>query len=234
MIKKLMITTAFIALSTPAFALFNGGDTYNNTDNSTTNAPVANGGNAKSKSSATGGSATQGQIQGQVGINKSSNKNKVNTNVNTSDFNSNKSNSTAKQSQDASSSNSIAIGGDNYQAAAAGAFAYSPVPTSDCLGSAGVSGQWTKFGFGLGGTTQSKPCNVREFAKIMAAFGKPDISFAILCQDPIVKASVESTGQLCPNSDALKVIKAESKKEERLEEACKYPTETCKILRKAL
>lgn len=231
MIKKLIITTTLIALSAPAYALLN--NTTTNNDNSVTNAPVANGGQGgvgiggKSKSSATGGNAsatggnaTQGQMQGQIGINKSSNKNTVNT----SDFNANSNKSSSKQSQDASSENDISITGDTYKAAkipVSTAYAPTILPTSDCLSaaSAGASGQF--FGFSLGFNRVAQDCNRRADASQWANLGFREVAVARMCQD---KTNRDAAMGLCPSES----------KESRIEEECKYPTPSCKRLKKAL
>lgn len=221
MFKKLSIFSIIIALSTPAYAIF--GDTYNNTDNSTNNNPVANGGTGvgvgigvggnggdggNAKANASGGTA----IQGQIGINKNINKN------------------TAKQSQDASSSNAISITGDTYKAPVNSAFAPVILPTSDCLNAISAGGTGQFFGFSLGFSKVAKDCNRRADANQWTNMGFEDVAFARMCQDKKNRKAVESTGIVCPESDIKKIVKSEMDKASEIEEACKYPTPTCKML----
>jgi len=86
---------------------------------------------------------------------------------------------------------------NNYQETAASAYAPTVIATSDCLGSFSAGGQGQFFGFSLGGATQSKPCNIREFAKMF--INDPTVYKAILCQDKMVRKAIESTGGGCPD-----------------------------------
>ena len=237
--KRFLATAAVVSLlSTGAFAFGNTSNSNNNNGN-TTNAPTANGG--------AGGSAYQGQI----GVNKSKNDNynKIDDSGNSKSKSVVKdsgnsfsasgalSGSSSKQKQDASSENSIAIGGDSYIAAEIPAnTAYAPVviATSDCLGSLSAGGQGSGIGLSFGGTTQSKPCNVREFAKMNAA--NEVLFYAIQCQDPIVKEAFKVTGmykKYCVGAKA----KTHSKwfglvNKRAYEEVCAYPTAECKRYKK--
>jgi len=191
-------------------------------------------GNTTTNNNPTQGQA-QGQMQGQIGINKSSVKNTTvgkNTLSNkSSNISSNKNKASARQNQDASSSNNIVFKGAEAPYIPVNT-AYAPYmgSTSDCLGSVSAGGQGQFFGGSLGFTTKSKPCNVREFAK-MVSYDK-ELYIAILCQDKSVKKAMESTGRLCPNSNAKKVAKANSKRARYIKDNCAYPTEQCKRLRR--
>lgn len=93
----------------------------------------------------------------------------------------------------AGSKNDINIDGDNYAEIPANtAYAPTVIATSDCLGSLSAGGQGSGIGLSFGGTTQSKPCNVREFAKMNA--NNKDLFYAIQCQDPIVREAFKVTG----------------------------------------
>lgn len=131
--------------------------------------------------------------------------------------------SKSRQYQDASSSNTIEIEGDNHilpHLPPNSAYAPAVIPTSDCLGSFSAGGQGQFLGFSLGATTQSKPCNIREFSKIFEARKQPHIAFAILCQDNIVKTAIESMGEACPTFDRNDYYV--------IRDVCAYPTEECK------
>lgn len=114
--------------------------------------------------------------------------------------------------------------------------AYAPVviPTSDCLGAISAGGQGEFIGLTFGKTTQSNPCNVREFAKMN--IHNAELFYAIQCQDPIVREAFKVTGdynRYCVGAKAktkskwfgLNTVKA-------YEEICAYPTEECKRYKK--
>lgn len=77
------------------------------------------------------------------------------------------------------------------------ASANSPVniPTSDCMGGVSAGGQGQYLGLSLGFSKQSKPCNIREYAKMLSS--NPVVAKAILCQDKIVRDAYEIAGQPC-------------------------------------
>lgn len=218
--KKFLSTTALVCLlSGTAFAYSNTINSHNNNGN-TTNNPVANGGVA---------------TQGQVGINRSVNDltNKV------SSKNSSKSKSNAQQAQDASSKNKIEIGGDNFEAADIPVnTAYAPivVATSDCLGSISAGGQGQFLGLTFGKTTQSKPCNVREFAKMNVNNEK--LFYTIQCQDPIVREAYKVTGdynKYCVGAKATvktRFLGLDSTSAYEEKDVCAYPTDECKRSKK--
>jgi len=103
--------------------------------------------------------------------------------------------------------------------------AYAPivVPTSDCLGSVSAGGQGAFWGGALGFTTQSKPCNIREFAK-MVSYDK-NLYIAMLCQDKMFKKAKASIGKPCPVIIPLWKPKPFTHKQ-----TCVYPTARCKRL----
>lgn len=205
--KRFLTMAVFAALlSTNAFAFGNTSNSNNNNDN------VNN--------SSAGGYASQGQQQGQFGINKSKNDN---TNKVTDSGNSK-----------STSANALVVGGDSFvEAENMVNTAYAPVviATSDCLGSLSAGGQGSGIGLSFGGTTQSKPCNVREFAKMN--IGNISLFYAIQCQDPIVKEAFKVTGdyqKYCVGAKA----KGKTKKwfglasKKAYEDVCAYPTAECK------
>jgi len=133
----------------------------------------------------------------------------------------------SNQKQDASSENTIVY--EAQEIPVSSAFAPAIVATSDCLGSigGGVQGQFAGLTFGR--STQSKPCNIREFYKLFEARRQPKIAFAVLCQDKIVRKAVADAGKKCP------------KKKERIsmsfttthaKPSCEYPTAACKKRKK--
>lgn len=69
------------------------------------------------------------------------------------------------------------------------------IPTSDCMGGISAGGQGQYLGLSLGFSKQSKPCNIREYAKMLSE--NPIVAKAILCQDKIVKDAYEIAGQPC-------------------------------------
>ncbi len=163
----------------------------------------------------------QGQQQGQIGINKSKT------------FNKSWSKSNARVRNNNKDINRINIGGDLYEESRIPVnTSYAPVviSTSDCLGSFSAGGQGQFLGLTVGGTTQSRPCNIREYSKMFEARNQPEIAFAILCQDRIVRKAVESAGKRCP-SPRLSIIIAQ-RDQARREEACKYPSQRCRVHKK--
>lgn len=95
------------------------------------------------------------------------------------------------------------------------AFTHLPLTTSDCMGAAGLGGQGQLFGFSISSATQSRPCNIRENAKLAASFNDMELAFAILCQDDVVNIAGKSIGK-CANKSAPNNV-------------CDYPTEECKL-----
>jgi len=208
--RKILGTTITLSLIACA-ALGNGSTHHNNNDNSHHNNNSTNEYNSSSVANPVSNSTANGGDQRQIGINKSDN-----------DSNST---STSEVSNNTSDSNSIQIGGAEAPDIPVNT-AYAPlvISTSDCLGSLSVGGQGQFLGFSIGGTKQSKPCNIREYSKMFEARKQPDIAFAILCQDPIVKRAVETTGESCPSVEAAESV--------RRREVCKYPTAQCKAYKR--
>jgi len=138
----------------------------------------------------------------------------ISTSAVAGDYNSPRSKSSAKQRQDASSSNDIDIISINKAAKSSVRTAYSPVaiPTSDCMGAVSAGGQGQFFGFSLGGTTQSKPCNIREDAKIQLMLGNEDLAYLIhACQDKKIRELTRHTDDPCPNLKKKKTDKPTSR-----------------------
>lgn len=199
--KKILSTTAILlCLSGNAFALGNNNGNSNsfNEDNSINPTATANGGLGGS-----GGNATQGQLQGQIGINdnKSGVKNSGNSQSDSGVFGSgNSANAQIDASRtDNKQKNDISIGGDNYvEAENVVNTAYAPtvIATSDCLGSVSGGGMGTGFGASLGFTTNSKPCNIREDAKLVATLTKDEsLVKATLCQSDRIREAYKVTGE---------------------------------------
>lgn len=69
------------------------------------------------------------------------------------------------------------------------------IPTSDCMGGVSAGGQGQYLGLSLGFSKQSKPCNIREYAKMLSE--NPIVAKAILCQDKIVRDAYEIARQPC-------------------------------------
>lgn len=262
--KRFLATALVVSLlSTGAFAFGGTSNSHNNNDNvnnsSTNNVGGGAGGSSTSNAGGgqggAGGSANQGQKQGQIGINKSKNDNynKIDDSGNSKsksavkDSGNSSSNSGSKsksgslsnsmQAQDASSDNTINIGGDNFEASyipVNTAYAPTVIATSDCLGSISAGGQGQFLGLTFGKTTQSKPCNVREFAKMNAA--DVELYYTIQCQDPIMKEAYKVRGtynKFCIGAKA----KTKSKwfglgSVKAYEEICAYPTAECKHYKK--
>lgn len=168
--KKSLVSLVVLLLASNAYA-FGGKATSNSSSNAT--AGAAAGAIAGSSSNAKGGNAKayggsskqkQGQAQGQIQSSLSG----------------------------SSSDNSVNI--TDYDIDLANT-AYAPdiIPTSDCLGAVSLGGQGRFLGFSLGGTTQSKPCNVREFAKMNAKSRR--LYHAIMCQDSIMRKAYKTIGK---------------------------------------
>lgn len=249
MFKNLLSATAIIAvISTSAFAT-NIGNTTNNTTNNNQQYGGAGGnggtgfgvgigqGGKGGNASAKGGNATQGQIQGQIGINENSVKSS-----NSNDSKVSKSGNSANVNGLSGSVNNT-IGGDNFvEAENVVNTAYAPtvIATSDCLGSVSGGGMGTGFGASLGFTTNANPCNVREDAKLVAALTKDEsLVKATLCQSDRVKEAFKVTGEYnkyCVGAKA--VVKAAyfgliqtAAYEEK--DACAYPNSgSCIALRR--
>lgn len=219
--KKILSLTAIIAcLSTTAF-----GGSYTNDESVTNGALAASGAvaGAVSGSRSSGGDAVQGQRQGQVGVNASDidNTSKVKGSGNS----------------DVGIKNGISIDTSktiHNKPSVKRAYAPVVIPTSDCLGAISAGGQGQFVGLTFGKTTQSNPCNVREFAKMN--IHDAELFYAIQCQDPIVKEAFKVTGdynRYCVGAKAktkskwfgLNTVKA-------YEEICAYPTEECKRYKK--
>ena len=235
--KRFLATAAVVSLlSTGAFAF--GGSNNDNVTNS-----------------AAGGSATQdqstkveagskndiklktGDVKAKGGKVKDSGNSKSKSAVKDSGNSKSDSLSNSMQAQDASSDNTINIGGDNFEASyipVNTAYAPTVIVTSDCLGSISAGGQGQFLGLTFGKTTQSKPCNVREFAKMNV--NNEGLFYAIQCQDPIVKEAFKVTGtynKYCIGAKA----KSKSKwfglgSVKAYEEVCAYPTAECKHYKK--
>ena len=112
-----------------------------------------------------------------------------------------------------SNNKNIVIEGDKQPVRSANAPTI--VSTSDCLGSYSAGGQHQLLGLSLGGTKESKPCNIREFSKIYIAIGDYEAAHAVLCQSKIIKDALQSINKPCPSKDDVKAV-------------CAYPTEECK------
>lgn len=255
--KKTLATTALITLlASSAFAT-----NLNSHNNNTTNNPLANGGNATqgqvginslendilsknkntNKSNSIAGAAAlsgsksgvknSGNSESDSGVYGSGNSANLNAQVDAS-------RTSNKQKQDASSSNDISIGGDNFEAAkipANTAYAPTVIATSDCLGSISAGGQGLDFGFSVGGTKESEPCNIREDAKLVAALTKDEnLVKATLCQSDRVKEAYKVTGEYnkyCVGAKAtVKTSFFGLKQTKAYEESdiCAYPTPACK------
>ena len=166
--KKLAASLVVLLMASNAHAF--GGkatSTSNSSSNSVSGAAAGATSNATGgKAKAYGGSAKQKQAQGQFQGQSSKNK--------------------------SSSDNSVMI--TDYDIDPANT-AYAPdiIPTSDCLGAMSLGGQGRFLGFSLGGTTQSKPCNVREFAKMNAKSRR--LYHAIMCQDSIMRKAYKTIGK---------------------------------------
>jgi len=76
------------------------------------------------------------------------------------------------------------------------------ISTSDCLGSVSAGGQGQFMGFSLGFSKQSKPCNIRAYAKMFRHM--PAVYNAILCQDDIVREAFRFTDYQCPEKPKKK------------------------------
>lgn len=61
-----------------------------------------------------------------------------------------------------------------------------------CLGSVSVGGSGPGFGLGFGTTTKDEPCNLREYAKLLAGLGYKREAVTVLMNDPVVRGAFEA------------------------------------------
>lgn len=62
-------------------------------------------------------------------------------------------------------------------------------PSADCMGVTTLGGSGPGFFVGGGSSWESKPCHLRETARIFHAFGKPEDAIAILCSSEYAAAA---------------------------------------------
>lgn len=155
---------------------------------------------------ATGGSAKQGQDQSQSSSNRNDNR-------------SNASNRNSNAAQGNTTSTSVSVAGDNvtYEAARIPvATAYAAGLTASngtCMGSTSAGGQGMSFGFSVGTTWKDGSCDRRYNAQALAAVGQSKAAVALLCQDPEIKAAMETAGTPCAATSVAKAAAAQQQAE---------------------
>ena len=191
--KKLLITTTLaVCLSTSAHA-FLGGDTVNNTTNNKPTAIAGAAAGAKAYNSVDSKNivkATGGDSYARTGDSKAS----IVDNAKTTQ-------ASLQGQLNSQQGGDVSIGGDVFEAPEIpvnSAIAFAPIPTSDCLGSVGAAGQGSLFGGALSFTTQSRPCNIREYSKLATAYAGKKYGRLVLCQDEIIRKSFKGTPMACP------------------------------------
>lgn len=114
------------------------------------------------------------------------------------------------QRQDSQNINNTEFNGVK-QKNVAGARAYVPHTTSDCMGSSGGAAQSPYFGVSLSSTHNARPCNMRENAKLIGLAGNVELSeriiISLVCEDSKMKKVLPECGLSEPKNDA-----------------CEYPT----------
>lgn len=184
-----------------------GGAVVGSGNSSATGGAVVGSGNSRNDLS-----QHQGQGQSQA----------ANSNQSQSSKNDNKSNA-ANTNSNANSGNNSAqttrIEGDTtvsvYRAAAGTAYAGALTASNGtCMGSTTAGGQGLNFGFSVGSTWKDSGCDRRYNAQALAAVGQAKAAVALLCQDPDIKAAMETAGTPCQatkaEAQAVAAQKAES------------------------
>lgn len=168
--KKLLITTAIIALAAPALASGIGGDSING------NSGIANNGTIQN-STLNNGLGAGGTV-----------------NTGSTNVNANSSHSSAKQGQVQGQSATSGVQGsgnssvtikDRKQAPAV--FAPGLVAGFDCLGSASIGGSVAGFGIGGGSTTANDDCINVYLARELERKGSKAGAWGVLCESPKVR-----------------------------------------------
>lgn len=131
--------------------------------------------------------------------------NSKNTNRNDNNSNATSYGSVATTAQ----SSSVNVGGDTYQAPripVASAWA-APLTASNgtCMGSSSMGAQGVGFGVSIGSTWNDAGCDRRYNAQALAAVGMRQAAVALLCQDPNIKAAMETAGTPCAGSQSAAV-----------------------------
>lgn len=111
----------------------------------------------------------------------------------------------------------------------AGARAYAPRPTSDCMGTFAAGIQSPYAGFSFGGSKHAVPCNDRENAESVASLGMYDMAqrmrIITVCEDKRYKYLEECIALDLYNKSVIKLIKASNQENKIVEnKACEYPT----------
>lgn len=139
----------------------------------------------------------------------------ANSNQSQSSHNDNAS-SASNRNSNAAQGNTTNVSGDTvtYEAARIPvATAYAAGLTASngtCMGSTSAGGQGMSFGFSVGTTWKDSGCDRRYNAQALAAVGQAKAAVALLCQDPDIKAAMETAGTPC---SATAEAKAASRKQ---------------------
>lgn len=148
-----------------------------------------------------------------VNANRNSNRNtnrlgQTQTNGNNANSNASSSDNANNAAQSVNTGSNVSI---NYDRPAATAYAPTPVPTSPCLGSAGVGAQTGSWGFSLGGTARYEDCMRQEKVKtVIHQLNDVKTAEEIMCADPEYREARERVKRPCARLQAESVAAKEN------------------------
>ena len=85
------------------------------------------------------------------------------------------------QGQGQSNSVSTTVNGDNIDIPASSAYAPSMSPSAQCMGVASGGLQVPAFGFSMGKSYESKPCNQRELVRVLHSLNQDTAAIEVAC-----------------------------------------------------
>ena len=87
------------------------------------------------------------------------------------------------QGQSVQTSNSVStnITGDNFDIPVASSYAPSMSPSAQCMGVASGGVQTMGFGFSMGKSYESKPCNQRELVRVLHSLNQDTAAIEVAC-----------------------------------------------------
>ena len=85
------------------------------------------------------------------------------------------------QAQGLANSVNTTVNGDKYDIPVASAYAPSMSPSAQCMGVASGGLQVPAFGFSLGKSYESKPCNQRELVRVLHSLNQDTAAIEVAC-----------------------------------------------------
>lgn len=189
----------------------------NRNDNTNLNANSNKQGQGQAQGQAQG--QLQGQQQGQIAQGGDAKQGQGQSQNSRNDNRSSASNKNSNAAQGNTTETNVKVTGDTvtYEAARIPvATAYAAGLTASngtCMGSTSAGGQGMSFGFSVGTTWKDPGCDRRYNAQSLAAVGQPKAAVALLCQDPDIKAAMETAGTPCSQTAAEAKATAQAKAE---------------------